>query len=149
MIIRAFANRRSCSNPAAMAAARTAAVCRAVCAALHQAGVTADRTGRDFCPVCGSSLSQPHGDEIEVARDRTHGALKARPAWRNAGETAKARRMPCARSCRCGAITLEVDAALTGLVECNGPTCARHGILHSATASGSTLPRVHARGRAL
>ena len=38
--------------------------------------------------------------------------------------------MPYALSCHCGAIKLEVDAELTGLVECNCSTCARHGILH-------------------
>jgi len=37
--------------------------------------------------------------------------------------------MPYALSCHCGAIRLEVDAALTGLEECNCSTCARHGFL--------------------
>ncbi len=32
--------------------------------------------------------------------------------------------------CHCGAIGLEVDAELEGLVECNCSTCARHGFLH-------------------
>jgi hypothetical protein len=37
--------------------------------------------------------------------------------------------MPYALSCHCGAIKLEVEAALTGLEECNCSTCARHGFL--------------------
>jgi hypothetical protein len=38
--------------------------------------------------------------------------------------------MPHALSCHCGAIRLDVDAPLAGLVECNCSTCARHGFLH-------------------
>jgi hypothetical protein len=37
---------------------------------------------------------------------------------------------PYLLSCHCGAIRLEVDAELTGLVECNCSSCARHGFLH-------------------
>lgn len=37
---------------------------------------------------------------------------------------------PYMLSCHCGAIRLEVDAALTGLQECNCSTCARHGFIH-------------------
>src|ERR1700689_231905 len=37
---------------------------------------------------------------------------------------------PHALSCHCGAIRLEVEAELTGLVECNCSTCARTGFLH-------------------
>ncbi len=37
---------------------------------------------------------------------------------------------PYKLSCHCGAIRIEVDADLGGLVECNCSTCARHGFLH-------------------
>jgi hypothetical protein len=37
--------------------------------------------------------------------------------------------MPHTLSCHCGAIRLEVDAALAGLEECNCSTCARHGFI--------------------
>jgi hypothetical protein len=33
-------------------------------------------------------------------------------------------------SCHCGAIRLEVDTELAGLIECNCSTCRRHGFLH-------------------
>lgn len=37
---------------------------------------------------------------------------------------------PYALSCHCGAIRLEVDAKLDGLVECNCSTCGRTGFVH-------------------
>jgi hypothetical protein len=37
---------------------------------------------------------------------------------------------PYKLACHCGAIRLEVDADLAGLVECNCSTCRRHGFLH-------------------
>ena len=37
---------------------------------------------------------------------------------------------PYMLSCHCGAVRLEVDAALTGLQECNCSTCARSGFMH-------------------
>lgn len=37
---------------------------------------------------------------------------------------------PYKLSCHCGAIRMEVDAALEGLEECNCSTCARSGFIH-------------------
>ncbi len=37
---------------------------------------------------------------------------------------------PYRLSCHCGGISLEVDADLTGLLECNCSTCRRSGFLH-------------------
>jgi hypothetical protein len=37
---------------------------------------------------------------------------------------------PYKLACHCGAIRLEVDAELTGLLECNCSTCRRHGFMH-------------------
>jgi hypothetical protein len=37
---------------------------------------------------------------------------------------------PYSLSCHCGSIRLEVDAELTGLLECNCSTCRRSGFLH-------------------
>jgi hypothetical protein len=37
---------------------------------------------------------------------------------------------PYKLSCHCGALRLEVDAELTGLLECNCSTCARSGFIH-------------------
>ncbi|MBI1211078.1 MAG: Gfa-like protein [Alphaproteobacteria bacterium] len=37
---------------------------------------------------------------------------------------------PYTLSCHCRAVRFQVDADLTGLVECNCSTCGRHGFLH-------------------
>lgn len=37
---------------------------------------------------------------------------------------------PYKLACHCGAIRIDVDAELGGLVECNCSTCRRHGFLH-------------------
>lgn len=47
---------------------------------------------------------------------------------------------PFELSCHCGAIRLQVDAELAGLIECNCSTCRRHGFLHwKVPASAVTL----------
>ncbi len=47
-----------------------------------------------------------------------------------AGSHVTTLKRPYKLACHCGAIRLEVDAELEGLIECNCSTCKRHGFLH-------------------